>query len=276
MALNNHTDIQSVFDEYRSAMQRIDVDIKFWSRFLELSINTYQEKNSRDSEIFSGVFHVYDLDSASAHGFLKTSQDSFSIAVSDLDREKEIFFTWIINSSLLSAYNAMEILLLRAIWLRFFPTLTDPTTNKRAANKLQTEIDTHLHSRSIAVVTKNNKYIYDFLEDKCPDLAEFGLQLVRIDQKTTWSSFYKLISILRNIMAHTRAEISDDLHNEIKSIANDTFELYFSAAKDSKGKKRLVPVQANYENFLNMINDLSINIIKFINEKNDFQFLGLG
>ena len=78
--------------------------------------------------------------------WLHCSNETFTIEIDDLMHNSNSFFNWIMNLSLIRMYNAVELLLLRAIRERYFATLADPAAGKKGTNKLLAEIKSHLKS----------------------------------------------------------------------------------------------------------------------------------
>ncbi|MFN8431726.1 MAG: hypothetical protein U0V04_17225 [Spirosomataceae bacterium] len=267
------TDIQKIFNFYRTSLFSISNDIQFWKAFLEKAIEKYNEANDCEyRKIFESIFNVYDLSFDSSNGFLKTYNQTFEISSNDLQDYRKKFFNWIMNLSILKAYNASELLLLGSIQLAFFPTLESPFKNRKHADNIHREVRNSLTKPD----TTNNKHLIQFLRTKSSKFDTFSDQLVRIDLKSNWINFFEMLSILRNVIAHHGTIVNVDTLNQIKSNAKDIFERHFDLFDDENDFAVLHPREGDsFLNFIDLINDFSLNTSKFIFDESDLSFLDM-
>lgn len=268
-------DIINAFNNYKALIFKVDNDLRFWKSFLNLSIKNYQNQDSKPEEIYSAIFSVYDIDSNSNKGYLKCHKEVLSIKTVNLEDHRKMFFSWILNLSILKGYTALETFLLQAIWLKYFPALSNPTSKKQNADKIQKEIKNYLTSSDLNYDTKNNRHLIEFLRNKSQEFSVFIQKSIRVDLNTTWEDYFELISILRNIIAHQGTIVSNDTHNKIKTKAKDIFERHFSIVMDLSNDKHLTPKEEDFNNFMSLMNDFSVNTVKFIWNEKDFKFLNL-
>jgi hypothetical protein len=275
MKIEKICDINSAFNIYKNLIFAIENDLRFWQSFLELSIKTYKNQELIPKEIFSSMFTVYDFDIKSNEGYIKSLENSYSIKTSDLDFYSDLFFIWVMNLSILKSYNAMETLFHQAIWLKYYPTLKNPSLSKKNTDILEKEIKAYLNAKMLKSDTKNNRHLIEFLKSKSTEFELFCQMNIRIDLKTNWSNFFELNSILRNIIAHKGTHITSHASNQIKSIAKDVFERHFLISVDENLDKQLNPIKGIFTNFLDFTNEFSLNTTKFIFDQKDLSFLGL-
>lgn len=269
MREKTNLDILTVFEIYKDAVFGIDADLRFWHSFLELSIEEYINKNSRPEEVFSAIFTAYDINLVENIGLLKIHKKVYSVKTLDLNKRSQAFFTWVINLAIIKTYNALEVYLLQAIHIRYFPNLENPVESKKAAEQFNREIRAYLTTQNVKTDTKNNRHIIQFLRHQSTDIATFLKLPARIDLNTNWENFFELVSILRNVVAHQGRIVSADTHNEIKSKAKDLFERYFLLTKDEKEFMSLQPIVDQFLNFISFYNDFALNTVKLLYNQND-------
>jgi len=261
-------DILTAFEIYKNTVFAVDADLRFWQSFLKRSIDEYKNKSSRPDEVFSAIFLAYDINPVTNDGLIKTYKKVYSIKTLDLDKHSKDFFVWVMNLSILKTYNALEIFLLQAIHLRYFPTHKNPIANKRAVEQINSEIKSYLTTQNINADTKNNRHIIEFLRQQSSDITSFLKLPIRIDLTTKWENFFGLISILRNVIAHQGTIVSVDTHNEIKSRGKDIFQRHFILPKNENDYMNLRPLDDKFLDFLFLFNDFAVNSVKLIfNEK---------
>lgn len=261
------------FEFYKESIFNIDNDLRFWKSFLKSSINQYPKKDDRDINI--AIFCAYDYQHDNINGILKSHKKVYKIKTSELETKRIEFFNWIMNLSILKAYNSLEILILQSIQIAYFPSMPNPIEGKKQNDKIQKKIKDFLETSSIKINTKNNAHIVQFLRIKCSKLDCFFNLPMNVDLTTKWVDFFNFISILRNIVAHCGMIVQPDIHNEIKSKAKDIFERYFEIKQNVNGLPTLIPKNEEFTNFLNYINSLSVSIYKFVFNENDLTFIGL-
>jgi hypothetical protein len=268
-------DISKAFDNYVRVISTIATDISFWKSFLTLSIKNYQDREAKPDEIYGSVFTAYDINVTTNSGHLATSNRTTSILTVDLEEHRILFFTWIMNLSLLKSYNALEIFLLQAIWLKYYPSLDNPTNNKKASDNLQKEIKDILNQRGLTVDTKNNRHLIEFLRTKSTDFETFAKLPLRADLKTSREDFFEMMSVLRNIIAHQGTIITQDTLNGIKSKSKDIFERHFTISIDENGDKHVNPIEVGITSILDLLTDFGVNTVKFVYSETDLKFIGM-
>lgn len=273
MATSLDPDIINAFDYYRKSLFTISNDLHFWDLSLDNMIKEYQKNPEFVNQYaFQSIFCVYNLPSKPSENCLKVYQAPFLVKTEELIEYKQSFFLWTRNSSILKAYNSCELLLLRSIQLKYFPTLTDPRKDRKSARKVDNEIRNTFTKPDV----NNNRHVIEFLKLKIPEFESFSKDLVRIDRATTWGNFFELFSILRNTIAHNNSILSDDAYNQIKSVSKDIFEYHFELQLDENNFKLLIPKSGDsFSNFINLINDFSLNTSKFIFGESDLRFLDM-
>lgn len=261
------------FNIYKESIFSIDHDLRFWSHFLKSSIDKFP--GIEDRVINTAIFCAYDHQFDRIGGILKCHEKVYKTKSSELENKRIDFFNWVMNLSILNAYNALEILILQAIQIVYYPKMANPIKGKKQTDKLQIQIKSFLKSNSVKINTKNNDHLIQFLKSKSEKLNSFLDQPLNIDLKTKWIDFFYLISILRNIVAHCGMIVQPDLHNEIKSRAKDIFERHFEILQNVNGLPTLSPKGEIFGNFIRYINSLSISIYKFVFDEDDLTFIGL-
>ena len=140
-----------------------------------------------------------------------------------------------------------------------FSSLPNPSLRKKNTDLIQREIRETLKQMTKNDESKNNRHLIEYLSINSYDYQAFLSRPIRIDLKTTWAEFYELFSILRNIFSHIGSKVDNDILNEIRSKAKDVFERHFTIIEDSQGEKHLFAVQDQVVNFLNLVNDFTLN-----------------
>lgn len=261
------------YAEYVEVMFQVGIDLQFWNKFLKGAVTRYQQTESYPREIYSSLFGAYDIDLSSNSGFSKIYNESKSINTTELQEIREKFFAWVINCSIVRTYIAVETAFIQTIWATHFPTLDNPLDSKKNLEKLSKAIKSSLKESGRKNETKNNRHIIEFFKSKSIDYKKFLLQPIRIDLNTDWTQFFELLSILRNIVSHIGSKVSNDLINEIKESAKDIFERHFNLVEDKYGFKHINANQEQFGNFLNLVNDFTLNSLKIIRNEKDFDFL---
>ena len=272
----NKTEILKAFDTYRNIVFATDTDLNFWKSFLDTSINDYKMNNPNQVELYEAGFYVYDYGINNDYGFLKGHKESRSIDTSNIERYKDNFISWVSNLAILKVYNALENFMLRAIQIKYFPTLNF-NGSRKGNNEINNAIISYLKFENINIDTKNNRHIIQFLRNKSSNITLFLDHPMNIDVVSSWGNFFELISILRNIVAHQGTIVSHDSHNEIKSIAKDIFNRHFSIIKDELGAQHLQPNNNNgeYSHLISLFNSFALHIVQCIFDENDLKFLGM-
>ncbi|WP_448103509.1 hypothetical protein [Pedobacter panaciterrae] len=264
-------DIKSAFQHYKNTVFAVETDLHFWESILNIAIEKY--KSQPQADLFNAIFTAYNIDETSADGNLEDFKGYISVTSTDLESKKMIFLSWVRNLTTLKLYNALEVFIFQAIWLKYYPHLKNPALNKKSIDALTREIRKYLVDNGLSTDSKNNRYIIEFLTSKSPQFSNFFEQKMRTDLDTSWYSFFDLLSILRNIIAHQGTIVSLDSKNEILSKAKDVFQRHFKLTQDLNKTLNLEPIGDRYGNFILFINDLALNSIKFIFEERNFGFL---
>lgn len=271
-----HSIFKTHFDEYQKTAFQLEVDLNFWKYFLSTSIENYQLENSEKGWIHEAGFSLYNLQPDGQNTWLHVSNDTSTIEVKDLEKHSDDFFSWVMNLSIVRIYNAAELLLLKAIQSKYFPSLKPIDNNKKNVNKIIAEIKSRLISAEQSFDTTNNRYIIEFLKIQSSDFERFLQLKVNVDWSTTWNGFYEFFSILRNIVTHHAMIITPDVRNNINSVAKDAFNYYY--IQPSKTTDVAILKAKNEHGFLffiSHINDFVANTVRFIAGETDFKFIGL-
>jgi len=269
MGNNSNQDILTIFEIYRNTILSVDSDLRFWQSFLKLSIEDYRKKEFQPEELYSAIFVAYNIEPTTSNGWLKASTKALSIKSKDLEIHSKDFFSWVMNLSILKAYNSLEVFFIQSIHLAYFSTQKSPLNDKKATEKIHQEIKAYLTTSGINADTKNNRHIIQFLKQKSANIKSFLNQPQRIDLTTTWENFFELISILRNVIAHQGTVVSDDTLNEIKSKAKDVFQRHFALSPNPLNFKNLRPIDDQFLNLIFLMNDFAVNTVKLMFDKND-------
>lgn len=264
-------DIKSAFQLYKRTSFLVDTDLNFWTSVLNNAVNSF--KGEPSTQFCATIFTAYNIEAAGPEGFLTDFKGHVAVTTKDLESKKQFFLSWVCNLTTLKLYNAVEVFFLHAIWLRYYGHLKNPITNKKNSDTLLKAITTYLDDKGLAIDRKNNRYLIEFLKNRSSNLSSFFGQKMRVDLETTWSGFFELFSILRNIIAHQGTIVSVDLKNEIFSKAKDLFNRYFKLVTDIDGNLHLTPIIEQYGNFILLINYLALNTVKFVFDEKDFKFL---
>lgn len=264
---------QKYFNIYKDSLFRIDNDLRFWKEFLKSNISALA--HMEDKSIQTAIFCAYDHDYDKISGTLKCNEKIYQTNISELEKRRADFFNWIMNLSILKAYNALEILILQAIQAVYFPQMDDPIKGKKRADKINSMIKEYLQSNKINPNTKNNEHLIEFLTMNSVKLKSFLNLEMNNDLNTRWQEFFYMISILRNVVAHCGMIVQLDIQNEIKSKAKDIFERHFEIILDDNRLPILSPRENIFGDFINYINSLSISIYKFVFDQDDLNFIGL-
>lgn len=262
-----------IFNIYKKSIFEIENDLRFWKRFLTASIKTYEENDERT--IHQAIFTAYDHEFQKIGGKLKRAEEVYETKTTDLAKRRNEFFIWVMNLSILKAYNSIEILLLQLIQLRYFDVLEDPINGKSQTDKVTSKICEVLKQNGIRPEKRNNRYLIDFLAMKSQKLNSFFELPMNVDLKTKWAGFFNFVSILRNVVAHCGMILHLDVKNEIKSVAKDIFERYFETSVGDEGLPKLSPRVEEFGNFINYLNSFSVSVLKFAFDQDNLNFIGL-
>lgn len=265
-----------IFDDYVSTVFTIETDIRFWKHFLDAAIEKYQKENPEDRWINQAGFSIYNY-THQQNMWLHSSEQVKEIYIANLGDHSKEMFVWIMNLSLVRVYNAVELLLLRAIQHHYFTDLEDPIKGRKEANKVKFAIKQTLKSANLNVDTTNERYLIDFISANSPTMAAFLKAPVnQTNWKVTWRNYFELFAILRNIVTHQSMMLTVNVVNGIKAIAGDIFNHYFYFDINKNDPEILTPCSSDYFlNFIHHMNDFSGNTLKFVAGESDLEFIGM-
>ena len=264
-------DIKKPFENYRETVHQVQTDLQFWKSFVKRGISEYQKTTSENREIFTSGFLVYDF--AQCNGTARMHKKTMNIETDDLENQLTNFFARIQNLVIVKVYNAVEILLIEAIRLKSFPLEQSVLRKKKNANKIHQNIKEYLTTNKINYDTTNNRHIIALIEANSIEASEF-LNCPLPDLKTTFKKYFELVSVLRNIIAHHGGILNNDTINQINSVGADIFQRVFRIHVEND-MKTLMPLESNFGQLINLINDFAVNTVKFLYSEKDLSFLGL-
>ena len=273
--IKQKTSIVIAFEKYKNVIFNADVDLNFWTSFIDAEIATYQKRTNIPDEIYVALFVAYDLDIYTQHGFLKSNPSTRSLYKSDLKQQRVNFFIWIRNLAVLKSYNALEIFLIQAIWINYFSNEKDPISSKKAADNIQSKIKEHLNINGLPTDSRNNRHLMEFLKNKISGYSDYLDSPLNVDLTTTWGNYFEMFSVLRNIIAHQGTVINIDTLNEIKSKAKDIFLRHFEVVKDEFKESHLQPKESNFRDFISIVNTFVLNTVKFAVGESNLIFLNM-
>lgn len=270
------TKIRNAFNDYKSSVWSIDVDLHYWQSFLKWSITEYQKTENLPEIIFKAGYFVYDIDHSSQAGWLKSNHnESFFIKRSELDFHRKKFMNWVMNLAIVRAYNAIELFFLHLTNIYFLNNDKDQVLNKKDIDTVLIQIKRFLKEKNICYDTKNNRHLIQYFKNQSGNFSDFLEKAIRIDLKTNWENFFELLSVLRNVIAHNAMIVTMDTRNEINSKSQDIFQRHFNLSMGSNGLYYLQPNENIFNNLMMLINDFTINSIKHITNQKNISFLGM-
>ncbi len=265
--------MKKIFHKYVSIVYPVKSDLRFWNQFLDTSIRRYQEENPDNRWISDSLFAIYDIDITTNGFWLNNIKYNITIEIKDLQNHRHNFFQWVTNVAMVRVYNALEMMLIEAIHLAYFPTKKPPTEGKKELNNLLNCIRTILKSEGLDVDTKNNRHIIQFLKFQSSEFSRFLSCKVREGSSVNWQELFEMFSILRNVVAHQGATIDDGTQNELLSKGKDIYRLFFNLKKSLNDFELLSAKPDTFENFISIVDDFSGNTLKFIANEDDLKFL---
>lgn len=257
--------VKSVYDT--------STDISVWKSILEKVVEEHQNEDLVERELFTSIFTIYDINKTSGNGWLKVYRgESVKITTKNLGEQKQSFFRWIMNSSILKIYNSFE-MLIQEVVAKEYLNQKIMSFGKKNVSAVRNEINQFLTTNNLGKLdTKNNRHFIKYLKHKSSPVEEFLQKPVRIDLNTNWENLFELISILRNVIAHNGMMIEKDTLNEIKQTAKDIFERHFEVKTKIDDLILLDPKQEQIQSFINLINECAINLVKFVKNEDDLEF----
>jgi len=265
-----------IFTDYVRTVFQLEVDIRFWKGFVDTSIDKYQEDNPANTWIHAAGFSIYNIPLGGGT-WLQTSKDTKAIEIEDLPKNNKDFFTWIMNVSLVRVYNSLELLLVKAIQVEYYPGLADPGKGRKEINKIHEAVRNDLKSAGLSAETKNQRHLIEFLKWKSAEFCLFmEVSVNPANWKTNWRNYFEWISTLRNLIAHQEMLVTPDVWNDMNSIAGDMLAHYFEAPVDRKNTEMLRPLDVQlFLNFVSHINDFAGNTLKYVAGESTMSFIGL-
>jgi len=213
------------------------------------------------------------LGSSTSNGVLKTySRKKITLSTDNICTKKEEFVNWVFNSSILRAYNSLEILVLSTIAQEYFGFECSMEHSKSHVQVINKEIDKFLNDKSLKINRKNNKYIIKFLEEKSPSLNTFLNTQIRVDSKVIWKEYFDLLATLRHVIAHNDMLVDENTLNHIKSNAKEMFRKYFIMEKNSFGLYLLRMIPEFFPEILKRSCEFGINLAKHIKNQPNLNF----
>jgi hypothetical protein len=269
---NNYKEI---FFEYQKNVFQVENDLKFWQNFLNLSIERFKVDNPENRAIIISIFSVFNINHNKVSYLYANSASPFSIEVKDLNSHCDNFFIWIMNLSIVSVYNSVELLLLQSIHEKYFSMVINPIKGKKEANQVVLEIKKFFIKSSQEHTSKNNRHLIAFLKVKLPAFELFLKENV-YDHKSNWEQFYEFFSVLRNVITHQGMLISPNTRNNLNSTAGDLFNCFFEQPQNPKNTEILKAKDVeSFLHFVRQVNDFALNSLKFIANQQDFSFINL-
>jgi len=258
--------VTSVFDA--------STDIRFWNSQINKIVSEYKEE-ADERELFLSMFTIFNVDNEFGNGNLHQFVNQDVVLTSkNLDTRKKQFFRWLRNSAILNVYNSMEILIQRVIFEDLKGSPSDFFGKKEIAfvNK---EVNEYIKTNSLGKFdTKNNRHLIKYLSSKSSETAKFLTHKVKTNFKSNWGDLFELVSILRNVIAHQTMMIEPDTYNAIKSCSKDIFSFYFDTPESSTNMFYLESKGDHINSFINLLAELTINLVKFFRNETDLKFAG--
>jgi len=269
MNKNQAANLQKAFHIYRNTISGTLNNTTFYRSFLQLSVERYQQQEYQPEQVFSSVFHAYNISPKDLDGHSRMYIESDHFNTRDLQHSSYAFIASFQTLALLKIYNAIEIFLYQAIQIKFFPQLKSPTGSRINTGKLTQAIEKSLQDLGISVDNRNNRHLLAFLKAMSSEINWFLAQKIRIDLSPDYETFFDLVSILRNLIGHHGTIVSDDTRNEIFSKAKDVFQRHFLLVRDENGYHNLSPNVDQFSNFISFYNEFTMNVVKFIFNHDD-------
>lgn len=262
--------------EFITRLYKIGLDVKFWSSAINRISEEYEISSEEQYHLFSSICAVYDYNLESKSGNLKVLKNSqLEVTSKNIRSHKDEFLQWVINSSLLRAYNSIELLIYKCIALEYMDFEFRLEDGKGHGIIINQKIQECMKNNGLGKFsTNNNKHLIKYLEYKSPLLREFLKSKVRIDLSTTWKEFFDLLATLRHVIAHNDMMLNKDTINHIKSNGKELYQRYFTEKFNNQNLSPLSLKQDVYSNILNMTNEFGLNLAKFIKKEPNLKFAG--
>jgi hypothetical protein len=269
--IKNIQDLVDIHESYKKSMFELGVELQFWQHFItQWAIPEYR-KQFGDRLMNSAIYVTYDNSPMQSEINLKCSPDAHYIHSKDLELQSKELFNWVMNHSLVRAYNALETLLLRAINSAYLHLPVKSYSSRREVNKIHTVV---VKALAIPTDRTNNKHLIQFLKENCPEFQSWIELPMRIDLPTTRDDFFYMISVLRHCIVHQGMVIYRDTVNELHSRrCKDLFHRHFHLVDAGNDSSEIRPVQETFTNVLALITEFSVNTLKFMSGQQDLQFL---
>lgn len=271
--MGNAKDFANIHETYKKSLFLLEVDLRFWQHFItQWAIPEYQ-KQFGPRLMNSAGYGTYDNSPFLPSGYFKMSDDIHEIHSQDLTDHSDRLFNWVMNLSLVRAYNSLEILILQAINVAFLHLPVKNLTSKKEMNQVHGEI---IKSLTVPSSRNNNAHLIHFLKEKSPQFASWVQLKMRIDLDTTWDDFFYLTSVLRHTIVHQAMILHTDILNDIRSKScRGLFDRHFTLSDAGNKTFELEPVQELFNNYLAHTIEFSVNTLKFISGEKDLKFLSL-
>ncbi|MBX9782447.1 MAG: hypothetical protein K2X48_04050 [Chitinophagaceae bacterium] len=262
-----------IHNQYRKSVHALNDDLRFWAHFINnWAIPEYKRLNV-PMIIYESAYSTYDSSIETSSDLLKFHSEGREIHSDDLEIHSKDFFNWLMNLSIVRAYNSLEILMLQVIDVIFLGSNFNSVLGKQDINRINNSVIEHLITPSDRI---NNKHLVNYLCENSPSFNQWIQAELRIDCSTTWHEYFYLMSVLRHIVTHQAMVLNKNLLNEIKSkYCKDVFERYFKVNEIHKNMYELKPNQDNFLSLLDFSMQFAANTLKFIAKEPNFDFLDM-
>lgn len=266
-------DVIKIHNQYRKTVHALNDDLQFWAHFInKWAIPEYKKQNA-SIEIYASLYGTYDSSIETGSDLLKIHSESRKIHTDDLEIHSKGFFDWLMNLSIVRAYNSLEILILQLIDVAFLDSKFNTVLSKQDINRINNKVGELLIS---PFDRTNNKHHINFLCENSILFKQWIHTKLRPDTTAVWQDYFYLMSVLRHVITHQGMILNKNLLNEIKSKScKDIFQNYFNTTEISKDIYELKPNQENFISFLDLSIQFAANSIKFIAKEPNFDFLDM-
>jgi hypothetical protein len=253
-----------LFDEvkrYIANYKQCVTDIQFLNSCISEHVKNLNLTHTYDS-YFDSNYYIHNIGPNADLQLKKYQHGKHTIDAENITEWQNNLLSNINVIHIVKMYNAIERLMILAIRDNFFQF-------EKITSKLQNKIDSKIVETGYND-KKNNKHIIEFLKGKSEICKEFLTEKINIYQTITWEHFFQLLSILRNSIAHNGGYIDKNITNHLKSIDKKFADLYFNFENDR------IQIKDNMQfalSFFGKCDKFTINLIKFIYNKTDLDFL---
>lgn len=259
--MNNNQILKVEFKKYRDNYHECVSDTTFIASCVSEYAKDLEKKLPFQNYYFDTAFFVHNVGPNADDTLKSYNTENYTITPKDIQKWQNAFFSNINIIHIVKFYNAIERFLIISIRNAFFP---DVIIN----NHLQQNINISINKLGYKD-KKNNKHLIDFLNETSESCREFLSEKLNVDQNLSWKDFFKLLSVLRNNIAHNGGYIDTDIINNLKGINTKIVDQYFSL----ESERLVVKDNIQFLNFFGYCDRLCINLIKFIHNETELEFL---